>query len=399
MAFSKDSWLGAAWFAVLGLTFGTPQGLAGPVPSGLAGLQQPSVGAVHDPTASEPTPPDDEGKGLGLCGRARAAARLLAAGGGGPGAPGEPREGDSDTDVTHYFLDIEIVPEYSGTTITDVRVQGISTITAQPTIPALTTFTVDLAGNLTVNSVTGNVASSSRVGDTIVATLDRPYDVGESFDVVVDYQGYPMTQSWGAFRWWIRNGNLAVGTLSEPFYAKYWWPCKDALVDKATMQMHCTVPNGMVVASNGVLEGTDAVGADRTRFRWREDYLMATYLASLAITNFQRYDLVYNYNDGQPRTMPVWSYVYPDHWDFGNNQPLPSYKTGCDELPTILTKLGERFGLYPFLLEKYGVANRRRPVARAGRAPSTVSERPVSARPSSQAQGGPRSATPGETRA
>jgi aminopeptidase N len=320
-------------------------------PEGAAATMAPDAAMSMDQS-----PPLDEGKDVGPCGHARAWAKLIDAERRGPDGSGGPREGDADTDITHYFLDIEIIPEYSGSTVTNVRVQGVSTLSAQAAVDGLTTFTIDLAANLTVNSVTGNVSSWSRVADTIVVTLDDTYDTGESFQAAASYQGYPQDGGWGSFRWWIRNDNLAVGTLSEPFYAKYWWPCKDALMDKATMQMHCTVPNGMVVASNGVLEGTDPVGIDRTKFRWREDYPMITYLASLAITNYQCYNIVYNYNDGQPRTMPVWCYLYPDHWDFTNTRPLPVYKTGCDELVTMLTKLGERFGLYPFLLEKYGVA-------------------------------------------
>jgi aminopeptidase N len=313
-------------------------------------------------TAEDSAAPGDalpllgEGKDQPLCGHARAWARLIEGEGGGPGGPGAPREGDDETDVTHNFLDITIIPEYTASTITAVRVTGVSTITARPTLGPLATFTVDLSSNMTATSVTGNVGSWSRVGNTVVVTLNRTYNIGESFQVAVSYTGYPATGGFGAFAWWLRNGNLCVGTLSEPFYAKYWWPCKDSLNDKATMQMHCTVPNGLVVASNGTLEGIDAVGTTQTKYRWHETYPMVTYLASLAITNFQRYDLTFNYDDGTPHTMPVWCYVYPDHWDFVNNRPRTAYKNGCDEILAMLEKLGLRYGLYPFVAEKYGVA-------------------------------------------
>jgi len=305
-------------------------------------------------TDQVPCDPQDEGKGSDLCAYALSAAARIEAE---QNAPVGLREADAETDVTEYLLDIELVPEYSGSTVTAVRVQGSSTIEAEPTGNGLTTFTVDLRSNMTVNSVTGNVSGWSRVGDTVVITLNRAYDAGEPFQVTVAYQGYPQTGGFGAFKWWIRNGNLVVASLSEPYFARYWWPCKDSLNDKATMRMHATVPGSMTAVSNGVLEGTDALSGGRVRYRWHESYPMVAYLASLAATNYQRYDLQYSFDDGSgPRNMPVPCYLYPDHWDSGAGQPVAAWKTGCDEIPTMLTTLGGRYGLYPFLDEKYGIA-------------------------------------------
>lgn len=295
----------------------------------------------------------DEGKAVDLCPHARAAADLFAAS---QRVRTSLREADADTDVTHYWLDLEIIPEYSGPTVTAVRVEGVCTIDAQPAVDGLTMFTVDLRSNLTVNSVTGDVGGWSRVGHTIEITLDQTYDTGESFQVVVDYQGYPQPSGFGAFQWWLRNGNLAVATLSEPFYAHYWWPCKDALDDKATMEMDVTVPDWMIAVSNGLEVGTVPLSGNRIQYRWHETYAMMPYLASLAITNYQRYDLQYDYDNGGPQTMPVTCYVYPDHWDFGGGQPYPDYKDGCDELPVMLETLSLPYGQYPFVAEKYGVA-------------------------------------------
>jgi len=265
-------------------------------------------------------------------------------------------EADSDTNVIHYFLDLEIIPEYVGTIVTAVRLQGRSTIYLKPTIDGLTIFTVDLHSNLTVNAVSGDVASWSRVGNTIEIQLDRPYDACEMVQVAVDYEGYPQTAGFGAFRWWLRGGNLVVATLSEPFYARYWWPCKDTLGDKATMRMHVTVPSEFVALSNGYELGTEVLAGGRTKYRWYEIHPMAAYLASLAIASYQRYERRYEFDfAGFPAAMPVPCYLYPDHWDFEAGEPLPAQKAGCDELPGMLETFSGLFGHYPFLIEKYGV--------------------------------------------
>jgi aminopeptidase N len=265
-------------------------------------------------------------------------------------------EADSDTDVTHYYLDIEIIPEYTGPTVTAVRVEGVSTIDLMPTVDGLSTFTVDLHGGLTVNSVTGDLASWTRISDTIEITLDRAYDTGEAIQVIVDYAGYPQSGGLGAFHWWIRNGTLAVATASVPFYARYQWPCKDALDDKATVRTHVTVPAGLRALSNGAEQVPLSLPGGRMRYRWNETHPMIPYLASLAVANYEDYEVAYEYDDGgTPQTMPAHCYLYPEHWDAGAGEPLPDHKLACDTLLQMLETMSDLFGPYPFLDEKYGV--------------------------------------------
>jgi aminopeptidase N len=77
-----------------------------------------------------------------------------------------------------------------------------------------------------------------------------------------------------------------VATLSEPFGARNWWPCKDRPDDKADgVSLAITVPANLVVASNGRLLRVDQLPGARARYRWRESYPIATYLVSLAITD------------------------------------------------------------------------------------------------------------------
>jgi hypothetical protein len=314
-------------FGVLSLTVFLLGASPAPIAQASEGGDAETVGAQLQEAA-----PEDEGKDPGSSSVARELRVPLD-----PSREALLREADSDTDVTHYILDLEIIPEYVGATVTAVRVEGISTIDLEPTTDGLTSFTVDLHSSLTVNAVDGDVASWSRVGHTVEIQLDRAYDAGESVQVAVDYEGYPRTIGFGAFRWWVRRGNLVIATLSEPFYARYWWPCKDALDDKATMQMHVTVPSSFVALSNGYELGSESLAGGRTKYFWHETYPMAPYLASLAIANYQRYELQYEFDfGGFPAVMPVSCYFYPDHWDFGAGEPLPAHKAGCDALPTML---------------------------------------------------------------
>jgi hypothetical protein len=83
---------------------------------------------------------------------------------------------------------------------------------------------------------------------------------------------------------------------------------------------------------------------------------MIPYLASLAITSYERYEIQYDYDDGGiPASMPVPCFFYPDHWDYGAGEPQAAHKAGCDELIGMLETMSSLFGEYPFVDEKYGV--------------------------------------------
>ncbi len=303
--------------------------------------------AEHEPT--------ELGKADWLCGHARSFRPDLL-----PGSPGEgPRGPAGNTDVIHYRLEIEILPQLDmSNDVTAVLVHGTNTIDVSVTDAPVSQFVIDLDDTMNVIAVTGDVLSWVHATDQIDITLDQTYNPGASFQVIVEYDGEPDSAGFGAFQWWTRNDNLAVATLSEPYFAPLWWPCKDSLSDKSTMQMIITAPDPMVGVSNGILEETMPLGDGRTRYSWHESNPMTNYLASLAITNYERYDQTYEYDDGNGGTamMPVPCYVYPDHWDFQLDEPLPEDKTGCNEMLTMLSVFESKLGPYPFRSEKYGVA-------------------------------------------
>lgn len=306
------------------------------------------------PAGVESPEATDLGKAGHLCSHAHAAHPELL-----PGCPSAGPRASGTTDIIHYRLEIEILPQLNvNDDVIAVMVHGTNTIDANVLDLPISTFTLDLYDSMNVIAVTGDVSSWVHANNQIEVTLDRTYDPAESFQVVVEYDGEPTTGGFGAFKWWIQGGNLAVATLSEPYYAPVWWPCKDSLSDKSTMQMIVTVPDPMIAVSNGVLEATTPLSGNRTQFSWRESNPMANYLASLAITNYERYDLTYEYDDGNggTATMPVPCYLYPEHWDFVNDQPQPGDKAGCEEMLDMLSVFESQYGPYPFRNEKYGVA-------------------------------------------
>ena len=81
------------------------------------------------------------------------------------------------------------------------------------------------------------------------------------------------------------SGVPVVYSLSEPWGARAWWPCKDYPDDKATFNIYLSVPSDLFAASNGNYIGySDETlwGEPYTRFHWEENYPMAPYLFSIA---------------------------------------------------------------------------------------------------------------------
>jgi len=247
-----------------------------------------------------------------------------------------------DTDVIHHDLDIEIDPSAKW-------IGGHNTMTVESLIDNLADFRFRLSNTFTITSVTVNgvAISWTRIdSSTVEAALDRLYDTGEQFDLLVAYDGKPSGQGFGSIEFTSQGGHPLVFTLSSPWYAYTWWPVKETLDDKTTADLRFTVPDSLKVASNGVLQSTTPVSGNRLTFHWKTDYPTVDYLYFFAATNYNYYESFFSYTGG---TMPVVMYIFPSD-DTANN------RNEWWKMIDILGVYGDLYGLYPFIDEKYGMA-------------------------------------------
>jgi aminopeptidase N len=241
-------------------------------------------------------------------------------------------------DVTHYDLDLTLDPglhQLSGTVATTATVVG----------QAISTLDLDLRYNLSVSAATVNGAPTTfaRSGDLVTVDLDRSYAPGESVTVAVTYAGNPQGEYFG---WDSYGGQDMIWTLSEPFGARHWWPCKDVNSDKAdALDIRVTVPSELIVASQGLLVSDETNGAWRS-FHWRTDYPTATYLVSLAIHPYYTYSDWYQPLVGPP--MEIQFFVFPGHQD--------DVEATYALINDMIAAFAQGFGEYPFIAEKYGHA-------------------------------------------
>ncbi|MBM4108345.1 MAG: hypothetical protein FJ255_05960 [Phycisphaerae bacterium] len=291
------------------------------------------------------------------CGKARAARMRQAAGwlvDEPPDVRFQVREGLQATDLLHNTLEVEVVPgpkTVSGTNV--MRVRSLS--------DGLTTFTFMLRSQYTISACVVNgtfnapVASVGTYGRR--ATLDRAYNAGEEFTIAVTYSGTAVSVGFGSINFATQGGQPVVASLSEPYYAGSWWPCKDGDVgqsgdnaDKATLDIAIIAPSNLRSVSNGLLQGIDALSGGRSRYRWRHDYPISTYLVAFSSTPYVTWTQTYAYPlpGGGSGSMPVEFNIYS-----GSN--TSANRTAWERSLDMLAAFRGVYGEYPFVNEKYGI--------------------------------------------
>jgi len=244
-------------------------------------------------------------------------------------------------DVHFYDLALDLDPAAELLT-------GTVAVRATVTGAVLPFVDLDLSSVLVVDGVRADGAATTFTHelDRLRVTLPRDYLQGETVTVAVDYHGNPALAG-GSFGWAWADSYRMVWTLSEPFGARTWWPCKDLNEDKAdSVDLHVAVPAAMKVASNGLLAGEETVG-DRKIYHWQERYPICTYLVSVTACDYVVFTDTYTAQSGQ--AMPIVNYVIPTY----ESQARAGYAITAD----MIAAFAEGFGEYPFLDEKYGHAH------------------------------------------
>jgi len=248
-------------------------------------------------------------------------------------------------DVLHYELDIafrNLPPTVLGTV--RIRLESL--------VEGLSLVHIDLDDCFSVSNVSevgGGALGWTHSECIVTIPLSPALALGEEMEIEIDYDGDPTLALEEGMFFGSYNGSPVYYSLSEPWSARSWWPCKDYPDDKATFEIHLSVPAGMFAASNGTYLGyteEQRWGQDYRRYGWVENHPMATYLASIAASDYVRLDDQFVYAPGE--TMQVTHYVYP--------LKVPQAEEDFDIAVPALEFYSSIFGLYPFVDEKYGVA-------------------------------------------
>ena len=181
---------------------------------------------------------------------------------------------------------------------------------------------------------------------SISIQLPQPLSAGTLDSVSIIYSGVPPQTGFGSFVQANPAGNPALWTLSEPYGARDWWPCKQDLNDKVdSIDVIVRTPQLYRVASNGLLVSEIQDGTDKI-FHWRHRYPIPAYLVAISVTRYAVYSDFVPVPNSEP--IEVLNYVFPQDSAFARSQTWRTVE--------IMQLFNELFGMYPFAEEKYGHA-------------------------------------------
>jgi len=272
---------------------------------------------------------------------------VRATGSGGPLMPEQ-----AAYDVKSYDLDLRINPS-------DQSIKGVLTAHALIVSP-INWFVLDLDNPLAVDSVllvdpagkTSNQLKYERREGKLWIAFPMTKQPGENVRVRISYGGKPRVAPrppWvGGFVWdKTADGQPWFSVACQNDGADLWFPVKDHPSDEPeTVSLHFTVPEPLVVASNGRLLSV-VKNRDRTQtFNWFVSMPINNYNITLNVAPYKTVEG--EYTSAASGTVPIKFWVLPEHFEKG---------TGLvEQVKSFLAFYEEYAGPYPFRAEKLGIA-------------------------------------------
>jgi aminopeptidase N len=207
-----------------------------------------------------------------------------------------PTFGTDAIDVIHYDIALDVALPSS-------KIAGKATLNIVA-LANLRSFQLDLAG-LSVSEVRVGDASAkfTLANDKLTITPPKPIAKGGRAKVTVTYGGVPRPiqdptapDDPSLLLGWF-NYKGAAYVVSEPVGASTFFPANDLVTDKASYSFEITVPKGFTAIANGVLVQTVPSGA-KTRFVWRMEQQMTSWLATVHVNKFD--ELLLRTPNGKP---------------------------------------------------------------------------------------------------
>lgn len=248
----------------------------------------------------------------------------------------------SDYDLNYHRLEWTIDPA-------ERYISGSVTSYFTPTADNFQSIHFDCSADLEVTGVWYHgmpLSATVLPGDVIQIDLPAALAQGQLDSLSVVYEGIPTSSGFGSFEQNEHAGTPIIWTLSEPYGAKEWWPCKQDLNDKIdSIDVIVTTPEANRVASNGLLAGEWQAGTDKV-YHWRHRHPITAYLIAIAVTNYAVYSDFVPMDNGEE--IEVLNYVYPEDLEDAKNRTV--------DIINIMDLFNRLFGTYPFADEKYGHA-------------------------------------------
>jgi aminopeptidase N len=242
-------------------------------------------------------------------------------------------------DVLHYDLFFDLYPE-------EKFIRADAKLTVHIIDKTLNAIELNFYENFVIHSVTlnGKEAKYKRTDERFI--IDYFPSIPDTVLLGISYEGTPERAGLAGFVFGNINDHSLVYTLSEPNFASSWFPCKDFPNDKALLDIKITNDSSQISVSNGILVGIKTERNRRT-YHWKTVYPISTYLIAIYSSDYSNFSDTYISQD-RLDTMSIDYYVLTEN--------LSNAKIDFSEHVEMMNFFSEKFGEYPFVQEKYGVA-------------------------------------------
>lgn len=239
-------------------------------------------------------------------------------------------------DLKHYDLTINIDP-------VNKSIKGSNKITYEVLADA-TVLQIDLQEPLQITSITqgGERLTFRREGAVHWVNLIKKQEVGKVEEIRIQYEGIPkeaIRPPWdGGITWQKDSKGLPfVASSNQGIGSSIWWPLKDHPADEVdSLDMHVTVPKGLMDISNGRLVEIE-VGKDTDTFHWKVVNPINDYGVNINVGDYVHFGEKY---EGEKGTLDMDYFVLREN--------LEKAKVHFQDARRMMQAFEHWFGPYPF---------------------------------------------------
>jgi aminopeptidase N len=250
-------------------------------------------------------------------------------------------EGITNYDLVYHRAEWEAYPDQN-------YIKGTITTYFKAKIDGFAQLVFNLASSLQIDSIKYHLSNTNFTFTDNLITINLPeiLDIEVLDSVTIYYQGVPNSNGFGSFATGFSNSSPVLWTLSEPYGAMDWWPCKQSLTDKIdSMDIYVKSGANYKVGSNGKLM-SEIITDDTKITHWKTRYPIATYLVAIAISDYS--------------VLCDTAWVDDNHWveilNYAYPQSLADAQNTSEHTVKTLELFSRLFIPYPFYKEKYGHA-------------------------------------------
>lgn len=252
---------------------------------------------------------------------------------------------NANYDVTFYHLDLNVSD-------TSTYISGSTTIHIRSLVSSLQEALFDFSNLLTTDSVIigGERVQFSHEVNEINVVFNESLPESDELAVQIFYHGLGKNhETEGIYNRYNASWDKNITwTLTEPFHARNFFPCKQALTDKAdSVYVFLSTDSSLKAGSNGVLTAEIPLAGDRVRYEWKSKFPIAYYLISFSVSDYMDYSYHVKLPESSDSIL-VQNYIYNDSNYYIQN------KNSIDKTGDLLVLYSKLFGPYPFRTEKYG---------------------------------------------